>query len=206
MKVIKVTIWFKNEYGIGIWRNWHVAASRIPGFTANNNRDAKRGGSTKTDTVGVHITETMPREIANWSRDLGSKTGPTIVYTIPCSPNRRIIQKALQIITHGVDYQLGEIEVCNYYRVTDSLKLTKGRNSIVNTFNGYVIYEIESLHQNDMDYAMTLERAKVFCLSFGGIFKATRNFYQAIECCLKLVSCSSHYYSCHNDIMSSFIG
>jgi hypothetical protein len=150
----------------------------------------------------------MPREIANRSRDLGSKTtGPTIVYTIPCSPNRYIIQKALQIITHGVDYQLGEIEVCsNYYGVTDSLKLTKGRNSIVNTFNGYVIYETESLYQNDMDYAMTLERAKVFCLSLGGIFKPTWNFHQAIECCLKLVSCSSHYYSCHNDIMSSFIG
>ncbi len=45
---VKVAIWFKNEYGIGIWRNWHVTASRIPGFTANNNleesfnRDAKR--------------------------------------------------------------------------------------------------------------------------------------------------------------------
>ena len=188
---VKVANWFQNEYGIGIWKNWHVTDSRIPGLTANNNleesfkRDAKRGVSTKTDTVGVYITETMPREIANWSRDLGSKAAGPIVYTIPCSPNRHIIQKALQIITHGVDYQLDEIEVCNYYRVTDSLKLTKGRNSIVNTFNGYVINDTESLYQNDMDYAMTLERAKVFCLSIEGIFNPTLNFHQAIECCLK---------------------
>ena len=44
---VKVANWIQNEYGIGIWKNWHVTASRIPGFTANNNleesfnRDAK---------------------------------------------------------------------------------------------------------------------------------------------------------------------
>jgi hypothetical protein len=55
----------------------------------------------------------------------------------------------------------------------------------VNTFNGYKINDTESLYQNDMDYAMTLERAKVFCLSIEGIFNPTWNFHQAIECCLK---------------------
>ena len=68
--------------------------------------------------------------------------------------------------------------------MTDSLKLTKGRNSIVNTFNGYVINDTGFLYQNDMDYAMTLG-AKVFCLSLEGIFNPTSNFHQAIECCLK---------------------
>jgi hypothetical protein len=104
----------------------------------------------------------MPSEILNWSEDLGSKAGP-IVYSIPCSPNRHIIQKALQIVTHGIDYQLNEIELCNYYRVTDTLKLTASVSnqvpSVVNGFNGYVISDSESF-QSDMDYAMTLERAK----------------------------------------------
>ena len=172
LKEEKLALWFKSEYGTGKWTNWHVTSSRIPGFTANNNleesfsRDAKRGVSIKTDTIGVFITETMPRKIANWSEDLGSKAGP-IIYSIPYSPNRHIIQKALQIVTHGIDYQLNEIEVCNYYRVTDTLKLTASVSnqvpSVVNGFNGYVIInDSESLYQSDMVYAMTLERAKKY--------------------------------------------
>ena len=189
----KFAKWFETEYGTGKWKNWHVTASGIPGFTPNNNleesfnRDAKRGISIKTDTIGLYITETMPREISNWSKDLGTQAGP-IVYTIPCSPNRHIIQKALAIVTNGVDEQLNQKVVCNYFRVTDTLKLTSAKNgkpAVVNTFNGYVVSDTETLYQNDMNYALTVERAKMYCLSLEGIFQPTWGFEDAINVCLK---------------------
>jgi hypothetical protein len=182
--------WFETEYGTGKWRNWHVTSSGIPGFTANNNleesfnRDVKRGISIHTDTIGKYITETMPQAIANWSKDLGCQAGP-IVLTIPCSPNRHIIQKALAIVTLGVDHQENEKKVCNYFKVSNTLKLTKGKNAVVNSFNGFVVNDTETLYQNDMDYSMTLERAKMFCLSLEGIVQPTWKFKDAIDVCLK---------------------
>ena len=104
------------------WLNWHVTASGIPGFTANNNsnetfnRDAKRGEKIKSDSVGVYMTETMPRCLRNWSMELGTQIGP-IVNSIEGLPNPYVIQKALSIVTHGFDYQENHA-VCNYYKVT----------------------------------------------------------------------------------------
>ena len=66
----------------------------------------------------------------------------------------------------------------------DQRKKQKPR-PVVNSFNGYVINDTESLYQNDMDYAMTLERAKMFCLSLEGILQPTWVFKEAIEVCLK---------------------
>ena len=43
----------------------------------------------------------------------------------------------------------------------------------------------EALYQNDMVYAMTVQRAKTFCLSLEGIFLPQWGFKDAIEVCLK---------------------
>ena len=55
----------------------------------------------------------------------------------------------------------------------------------MNGFNGYVINDSESLYQNDMDYAMTLERAKKYCLSLEGILQPSWKFNDAIDVCLR---------------------
>ena len=181
--------WFEEEYGTYPWRNWHVTASGIPGFTGNNNaeesfnREAKRGENIKKDTIGVYITDTLPRTIRNWSLELGTQAGP-IVNSIPSTPNRHLIMKAIDIVTHGHDQQ-NDATVCNYFKVSDSLKLTTGRNPIVNGFNGYIVNSSEALYQNDMDYAMNLQRAKTFCLSLEGIFQPKWTFMDAIDVCLK---------------------
>ena len=99
--------------------------------------------------------------------ELGTQIGPIVNSIIEEGlPNRYVIQIALSIVTHGFDYQENHA-VCNYYKVTDTLKLTKGNKAVQpvqNMFNGSVINSTEALYQNDMDYAMTMERAKVFCL------------------------------------------
>ena len=119
--------------------------------------------------------------------ELGTQIGP-IVNSIEGLPNRYVIQKALSIFTHGFDYQ-ENLAVCNYYKVTDTLKLTKGNKAVQpvqNMFNGYVINSTEALYQNDMDYAMTImERAKVFCLTLVGIFQPKWGFIEAVEICMK---------------------
>jgi hypothetical protein len=77
--------WFEAEYGQFPWLNWHVTASGIPGFTANNNsnktfnRDAKRGEKIKSNSVvGVYMTETMSRCLRNWSMELGTQIRPIV--------------------------------------------------------------------------------------------------------------------------------
>ena len=138
--------WFHEEYGTDPWRNWHVTASGIPGFTGNNNaeesfnREVKRGEHIKKDTIGVYITETLPRTIRNWSLELGTQAGP-IVNTIPGTPNRHVIMKAIDIVTRGHDEQ-NDIAVCNYFKVSDSLKLTTGRQPVVNSFIQWIHYQL----------------------------------------------------------------
>ena len=146
----------------------------------------KRGEKKNSDSIGLYITETMPRCIRNFSMELGTQSGP-IVSSIEGTPNRHIIQEALSIVTHGFDQQ-ENIAVCNYYKVADGLKLTKGSRNVEpvqNMFNGYIINSTEALYQNDMDYAVTMNRAKIFCLSLEGIFQPSWGFNEAVDICMK---------------------
>ena len=105
--------------------------------------------------------------------------------SIEGSPNRYVIQKAICIVTHGFDYQ-ENLAMCNYYKVTDTLKLTKGNKAVQpvqNMFNGYVINSTEALYQNDMEYAMTMN--EVFCLIRFGIFQPKWRFIEAVDICMK---------------------
>ena len=84
----------------------------------------------------------------------GTQIGP-IVNSIEGSPNRYVIQKALCVVTRGFDNQKN-LAVCNYSKVTNTLKLTTGNKAVQpvqNMFNGYVINSTEALYKNDMDYA-----------------------------------------------------
>ena len=94
-----------------------------------------------------------------------------------------MIQKALCVVTRGFDNQ-ENLAVCNYSKVTNTLKLTTGNKAVQpvqNMFNGYVINSTEALYQNDMDYAMTMGRAKVFCSTLVGIFQPKWGFIVAVD-------------------------
>ena len=145
------------------------------------------------------MTETMPRCLRNRSMELGTQIGP-IVNSIEGSPNRYVIQNAFCIVTHDFDYQ-ENLDVCNYYKITSTLKLTKGSKAVQpvqHMFNGYVINSTEALYQNDIDYAMTMGRAKVFCSTLVGIFQPKWGFIIAVD--LYEGTCRRALHACLNCI------
>ena len=74
----------------------------------------KRGEKKNSDSIGLYITETMPRCIRNFSMELGTQSSGPIVSSIEGTPNRHhFIQKAVSIVTHGFDQQ-ENIAVYNY--------------------------------------------------------------------------------------------
>ena len=75
--------WFHEEYGADTWKNWHVTASGISGFTGNNNvvdsfNSGQERGKYKKGTIGVYITDTLPRTNRNWSLELETRAGPIV--------------------------------------------------------------------------------------------------------------------------------
>jgi len=177
---------FLKVYGKEPWLNWHVTASGIPGFTANNNvieawnRLLKRYIKPGKASIGKHLLEDLPMMMKLLTNELGATNGGPIQNVIPCSPNRHLLDKAIKLISEDSDLsRKGNPIVRNYVPVKKDSKM--GIKDYRYDFDGYIFNSTSSLFQGDMDEAMTEKKAKYYCLTLIGTHKEEWKFEDVCE-------------------------